>query len=118
MRKAISIPIHDAYNNVIDIAKWVISEMKELNIKRIQKVYDYLEEQIQKQYECDIANGGKELKNLDVLALKRPKKERKLLPDLMWKRLRSLTGTAEDDNCFENEVFLWCFHLMKALTIL
>ena len=65
------------YNDVIEVAKWVISEMKELNIKRIQKVYDYLEEQIQKQYERDVANGGKELKNLDVLALIKPRRERK-----------------------------------------
>lgn len=50
--------------------------MKELGIKRIQKVYDYLEEQIQKQYEIDIANGAEQLTNLDMLSIK-PEMRRK-----------------------------------------
>lgn len=58
------------YTDIIEVAKWVLSEMKELHIKRIQKVNDYLEEQIQKQYEIDIANGAEKLTNLDVLSLK------------------------------------------------
>lgn len=64
------------YTDVIEATKWVISEMKELGIKRIQKVYDYLEEQIQKQYEIDVANGAEQLTNLDVLSIK-PETRRK-----------------------------------------
>ena len=64
------------YNDVIEAAKWVIEEMKSLNIKRIQKVYDYLEEQIQKQYEKDVASGAAELRNIDVLALIKPTRMR------------------------------------------
>lgn len=52
------------------LSKWVLSEMKELNIRRIQRVYDYLEEQIHKQYEYDIANGANTLRSLDELSLR------------------------------------------------
>ena len=65
------------YNDIIEVAKWVISEMKELNIRRIQKVYDYLEEQITKQYERDVANGAEELQDISELALKRTIEKRK-----------------------------------------
>ena len=65
------------YNDVIEVAKWVIEEMKELNIKRIQKVYEYLEEQIQKQYEIDVAGGAEELKDLDALAMIKPTRSKK-----------------------------------------
>ena len=64
------------YKDVIIVSKWVLSEMKELNIKRIQKVYDYLEEQIQKQYEYDVLNGVDEVADLDSLALKKSKKKK------------------------------------------
>ena len=63
------------YHDIIDVAKWVVSEMKELKIKRIQKVYDYLEEQIQKQYEIDVANGGETITNIEELSIKRSRKK-------------------------------------------
>lgn len=59
-----------SYLDVIEVSKWVLSEMKELNIRRIQRVYDYLEEQIHKQYEYDVANGASKLNSLDVLSLR------------------------------------------------
>lgn len=58
------------YLDIIEVSKWVLSEMKELNIRRIQRVYDYLEEQIHKQYEYDIANGANTLRSLDELSLR------------------------------------------------
>ena len=58
-------------DDVKDISYWVLKEMKEEKIKRISKVYDYLEEQIQKQYEIDVANGIDKLFNYDDLSLKR-----------------------------------------------
>ena len=66
-----------SYKDVVEISKWVLDEMKQLNIKRIQKVYDYLEEQIQKQYEIDVANGAEQIKNLDVLSLLKKEKSKK-----------------------------------------
>ena len=59
-----------SYLDVIEVSKWVLSAMKELNIRRIQRVYDYLEEQIHKQYEHDIANGANKLNSLDALSLR------------------------------------------------
>lgn len=58
------------YLDTIEVSKWVLSEMKELNIRRIQRVYDYLEEQIHKQYEHDVANGANSLHSLDKLSLR------------------------------------------------
>ena len=63
------------YLDVIEVTKWVLSEMKALNIRRIQRVYDYLEEQIHKQYEYDIANGANKLNSLDTLSLRYTKSE-------------------------------------------
>ena len=57
------------YTDVREICKWVLSEMKRLKIKRIQQVYDYLEEQIYKQYEIDVANGAKEIKDINELEI-------------------------------------------------
>ena len=38
-------------------------------MKRMQQAYEYLEEQIYKQYEIDVANGAKEIKDLDSLSI-------------------------------------------------
>lgn len=62
---------------VKEVALWVIDEMKELEIRIIPCVYDYLEEQIIKQYEIDLANGASEI-NEDELSLhiRKQKKEK------------------------------------------
>lgn len=57
--------------DIKDTCYWVIKQMKALKIKRIARVYDYLEEQIQKQYEIDVANGIDSFFKIDDLSLKR-----------------------------------------------
>ncbi|MBR5280643.1 MAG: DEAD/DEAH box helicase [Clostridia bacterium] len=63
------------YADISEVAKWVLNEMKNLHIKRIQKVYDYLEEQICKQYEIDVANGSTEVIEMERLSLSEKKEK-------------------------------------------
>lgn len=63
------------YITVVDVAKDVLSEMKRLHIKKIQKVFDYLEEQILNQYEQDVANGAEQILDPEALSLKELKGE-------------------------------------------
>lgn len=58
------------YTTIIEVAKDVLTEMKRLHIKKIQKVFDYLEEQILCQYERDVANGAEQILDPAALSLK------------------------------------------------